>query len=266
MIDYKNAEKKPAPRQINYSTIAKIVLFVLVLILLSFGIYFSIYTYKIYTKKFYVLKHIYIEDNKILNRNYIIKNVMNINSARSLYLYNTQNIYSKLISNAWVQTAEIAKFYPDTIYIRIKERIPAGILYKQKKKFIIDDKGSIISNYGSNIYISTKLDNLPKIKINKNYKQNDLSNILNLSLKRFEKMDKIGKIDYIEVVSDSYELFHFKNGLIVAINALRCNAGAYNRLEREWSEFVSRKDKIEFISICYHDKIVIKWERGVSGE
>ncbi len=263
MIDYKNT-KKSEPKRINYNTIAKIVLSVLILILLSFGIYFSIYTYKIYTKKFYVLKHIYIEDNKILNRNYIIRNVMNINSARPLYLYNTQNIYSKLISNVWIQSAKVAKFYPDTIYIKIKERIPAGILYKEKKKFIIDDRGNIISNYGSNIYISTNLDNLPKIKINKNYKQNDLRNILNLSLKRFEKMNKIGKIDYIEVVSDSYELFHFKNGLIVAINALRCNAGAYNRLEREWSELVSKKDKIEFVSICYHDKIVIKWKKGAN--
>ncbi len=261
MIDYKNTEKKAAPKRIDYGVALKVVLSILILIILSFGTFFSIYAYKIYTKKFYVLKHIYIEDNNILDKNYIIKNIINIRSSRSFYFYNTQNIYAKLISNPWIKTAEIAKIYPDTIYIRIKERVPSGILYEQKKKFIIDSMGNIISNYNSNKYMLFKLDSLPKIKINKSYKQNNLSSILSLSLKRFEKMDKISKIDYIEVVSDSYELFHFENGLNVAINALRCNAGAYNRLKREWSELISKKDKIEFVSICFHDKIVIKWKK-----
>ncbi len=209
------------------------------------------------TNKYTTLKYIVIKGNNILSSS-TIKDLIVSNTSTKLSSYRLPNIYYKLISNPWIKKAKIAAIFPDTVYVFIEEKKPGAFVYYKKLLFVIDANGNLIGKYKP----SWKLPkNLPKFLLKADLLKDKA--LLKQTLSSYEKLDKIGKINYIEIESDSYQLVHFSNGLNVVINSFDCPQIAFKRLAYKWSYLRSLKNRLDSISICFDNKFVLKWKKGV---
>ncbi len=260
MIDYKDLGSKKSVKQKNSKSRWKIALVVFVLLFVA-GVFSALaYFYVGYTNKHYVLKYVAITGNKVLSVRQI-KKLAELDKTGSMYDYSEKSIYSKLMLNPWIKKAYVAKLYPDTIYVKIMEWIPEGLIVSGKKKLIVGENGNVIDAYkkGLNVDISK----LPRIVVTSpNYIKDFLiRSIINI----YEKLDKFGKINYIEVISDSYQLVHFNNSLNIAVNSLNCPNKAFVHLQKEWGSLVSERGKLDSVSICFDNKFVLRWKKEKKG-
>ncbi len=255
MIDYKKIsnkkERKPDIKQ-KLKTVG-----IVFIVLLLFGVLTAFaYFYTGYTKKHYVLRYVAITGNKVLTPTKI-KKITHLNKPLSMYDCNEKTIYSELIINPWIKRAYVAKLYPDTIYIKIDEWSPKGVVVIGKKKILVNKNGNAIDTYNKNLDVD--IERLPLIVLkNSNHIKNFLiQSIINV----YEKLDKLDKINYIEVISDSYQLVHFRNSLNIAVDSLNCPDKAFVHLRKEWSDLVSKKAKLDSVSICFDNKFVLRWKK-----
>jgi cell division protein FtsQ len=58
------------------------------------------------------------------------------------------DVKRKLENVAWIKSAIVQRKLPDTIYIRVSERIPIAILQSKYKLYLIDSDGKILENDG----------------------------------------------------------------------------------------------------------------------
>ncbi len=254
MIDYKDSNQKKVDKGKNW---IKIIGFFLIAVVFSSTVFASIYFYTKYTDKYSILKYVVIGGNKILSSKQI-RNITLTNNAIAMDRYKEKDIYSKLMLNPWIKEARVAKIYPDTIYIKIKERKPCGILLFKNNVFLVDSDGNIIDRYQKTLNI--KPDLLPHIVLkNSMYMKENF--LIKSILKIYEKLDKFDKINYIEVISDSYQLVHFSNSLNVVVNSLHCPDVAFGHLKKEWLNLVNKKDRLESVSICFSNKFVLRWKK-----
>ncbi len=256
MIDLKNLGSKNSSKKKYIESKFKIVSSIFIAMFIIGLIGSSVFFYVRYTKRHYVLKYVAVTGNKVLSIN-LIKRIANVDSMKSMYDFSEKKIYSNLIFNPWIRKAYVAKIYPDTIYIMVDEWTPKGVVIIHKKQFIVNGKGDIISQYRKNLDIDISV--LPRIVVhNSNYMKGFLiGSIINI----YEKLDKFGKINYIDVISDSYQLVHFANSLNVAVDSLNCPKEAFTHLKKEWDNLVSKRKKLDSVSICFVNKFVLRWKK-----
>jgi cell division protein FtsQ len=260
VIDYKNIDKEETGKRKSYSLKTVWAFFVLFFLLVF--VFLSIYLYTLFTREHYILRYVAISGNHVLSAD-AIKSITLTNKATCINNHNEEDIYSGLIINPWVKRAYVAKIYPDTIYIKILERKPFGLVEFNDKAFIIDKDGSVIDIYkkGMNVDIS----NLPAIMVN-NKSYINKPYLMKAILDIYLKLDKLGKINYIEVISDSRQLVHFSNALNVVVDSLHCPSSAFIHLEKAWLNLVRKRKRLDSVSICFSDKFVLKWKKEKKGE
>ncbi len=232
----------------------KFTISVLVFSLFAFGI---IYGYNQVSQRYARLKYIVIKGNSILPIS-IVKGFVASSGNGGLSTYNISKIYFKTISNPWIKKAKVAKIFPDTLYLVIEEKKPSAFIYYRRKVYIINNNGSVIGKYQSYLKLPP---NLPKVVLNSNLLEN--KQLLKAIVDIYEKLDKIGKINYIGVMSDSYQVVNFVSGLKVIVSSLNCPPIAIGRLASKWSYLNSLKNKLDSVSICFNNKFVLKWKKGV---
>jgi cell division protein FtsQ len=64
----------------------------------------------------------------------------------NIFACSIQDVKSKLEEIAWVKSATVQRKLPDTIYVRISERIPIAILQSKYHLYLIDSDGKILEN------------------------------------------------------------------------------------------------------------------------
>ena len=257
MKDYSNLKEEIQEKKDKKGVILKFIYLSMAAILFLFFISLMLYSYIEVSNKFARLKFIVISGNHILPK----KNISNIiiNSGNTeLSTYNLSKIYYKIISNPWIKKARIAKIFPDTIYLIINEKKPAAFVYYNKDIYVIDSDGDKIDIYKK--YLNMPI-SLPKIKTKSDILNN--KSLLKSILTIYEKLDKIGKINYIDVVSGGYQVVNFSNGLNIVVNSLNCPKVALRRLSQKWAYLNTLKSKLDSVSICFDNKFVLKWKKGV---
>ncbi len=175
---------------------------------------------------------------------------------------NVKEIYSRLIKNPWIMEAYIAKLYPDTIYIKVVEKKPAGIVQLGKVLYVVDNSGKVIDRFSEKLNMNPN--RLPHILVdNRALFLN--SQLISSIIAMYEKLDKFDKINYIEAISDSYQLVHFAHGLNVGINSLECPEIAFRHLEKEWTRLMKIRHRLDHVNICFRNKFVLKWKKEREG-
>lgn len=260
MIDYKNVDKavEKKKKNVNWLKITGISLFFALIIFIFSA---SAYFYVGYSKKHNVLKYVAVAGNNILTSKYI-RNITQTDKSRYMDSCRVKNIYSKLILNPWVKKAYVAKLYPDTIYIKIIEKKPKSVFQTNKNMYLIAENGKVIDKYEKGLNVNVNL--LPLI-VAKNPKYIEDHYLLASVIKMYNKLDKFNKISYIKILSEGYQLVHFSNSLNVAVNSLNCPHEAFEHLRKEWSNLVSKKDKLDSVSICFSNKFVLRWKKEKKG-
>ena len=81
------------------------------------------------------IKKIEIKNNKILSKDDILNEIKPI-FGRSLFLFNSDELFDLISRIDFVDSAEIKKIYPSTLKITIKEKNPVAILLIDKKKYL----------------------------------------------------------------------------------------------------------------------------------
>ncbi len=227
-------------------------------ILIFAGFVFAIvFGYQEISNRYARLKYVVITGNSIIPTKVIKQYIANSGSG-GLSSYSLSRIYFKILSNPWVKSAKIAKIFPDTLYIVITEKKPVAFVYYKKTVYLIDKNGSLISRYEKYVKLPKSL---PKIVLKANLLKDKqlLKSIVNL----YEKLDKIGKINYIDVVSESYQVAYFDGGLKVIVSSIDCPDIAIERFRKKWRYLNSVKDRLDSVSICFDNKFVLKWKKGV---
>lgn len=123
------------------------------------------------------LKEIKIENNSIVNESEIKQLLFPIYNKNLLFL-NNREIKNLLMQISFIDSFKIKKKYPNTLKIKIYEKIPIAIILKKKEKFYLSENIELISfkNIGKykelpyifgneksfkNLYINLKKINFP---------------------------------------------------------------------------------------------------------
>jgi len=107
------------------------------------------------SKKYFLIKNIIVKKNFLIKKN-IIKIKLKKIYDKNIFFIKDENIKKPLKEIFFLHKIEVKKKYPDTIIITIFETEPAAILFKNQKKYILDNFSNLIpfsKNY--------KFENLP---------------------------------------------------------------------------------------------------------
>ncbi|MGC8706246.1 MAG: cell division protein FtsQ/DivIB [Desulfurella sp.] len=258
MKDFKNFKTYKKTKK-NYSNIKRKIFLKLLLVLILAVFFYGIY------QVFYILKnsqesklrYVYIKGNKILQSNYLIHS-LGISNNTKLNSHLKLDVYNKLKKNPFIENAKIAIIKPDTLYIDINEKTPLCILEVNNKQLLFSNDGQYITDNIDPKKI--KVDKILHIKMaNLTPQINDKKVLLTL-VNLYKKLDKLEKISYI-IMEDNKFGVNLKNGIMVTANMFNCDYDkSIKRLEIIWPKLLPDTDKIENVSICYPDRIIIKWK------
>ena len=133
------------------------------------------------------IKKIEIKNNKILSKDDILNEIKPI-FGRSLFLFNSDELFDLISRVDFVDSAEIKKIYPSTLKITIKEKNPVAILLIDKKKYLVSSSGE-------------------QINFIENNKFNDLPVIFGADIKKFQVLYKT--LESINFNIDEINSFYF---------------------------------------------------------
>ena len=92
---------------------------------------------------FFNIKIIEVENNTLISKEKIIKNLSNI-LDKNIFLIQKNEVKDPLKKLNFLKDDEVKKIYPNKIIIKVSETRPLAILLKNKKKFIIDSSSNLI--------------------------------------------------------------------------------------------------------------------------
>ena len=118
----------------------------------------------------YLLKD--VEINQLVNlEHYEINKYFNDYKNKSIFLVPINKIYNLLNKNKWIDKISIKSDYNSKIYVKITEKIPAGIFIEKNKKYFFDKNGTIIDSVNfkiakyNNLIIFSGKNSLPNANI-----------------------------------------------------------------------------------------------------
>jgi len=133
-------------------------------LIIAFALLLLLSTYKtqkLFSIETFNIKEIKIENNFILSKIIIKKNLAFLYDS-NLFFLNTSNIEKKLKKIALIESYQVKKIYPNKLRIKIFEKKPIAVLQYNKKKFYISE------NYNLFDYIDlANYRNLPEVFGNK---------------------------------------------------------------------------------------------------
>ena len=158
-------------------------------------------------KNGFTINNIQILGIKNIPKETIIK-IVNNEKKSNIFNVNLLNIYNNLRNNDWVEKLYIERVLPNTIKIRIKEKVAIGIWQYETSNKLITKNGEIISTANINKF---KID-LPIIH------GNDANKNANSILKILETNKVLAKnIWSLDYVNNRRWNLHFKQGIIVLL-------------------------------------------------
>ncbi len=141
-----------------------------------------------------------IKGNSFLQKNQVIQLAKQGVLGQNIFQANIQLVPDRLRDNPWIETAEVSRKMPDSLQIKIKERIPfAKIKMTDGNTFLIDRKAFLIKEIESHEYQL-----LPAILLN-----DDTYHEIGSSLESEEIKNGIKFIEKIFSVENSDQVINF---------------------------------------------------------
>jgi len=92
---------------------------------------------------FFKIEKIIISNNLLINKDDILTKLNQV-YGKNILLIKRKDIEESLENISFLKKIEVKKKYPDTITIKIFETKPLGILFKDKKKYLLDSSSNLI--------------------------------------------------------------------------------------------------------------------------
>ena len=122
----------------------KIFLLIITLILLTTYNPIEFINFKKEEKFFFKIKHIKITNNKIIKASDISKRLEHI-VGKNIFFIKKIDINDPLKEIEFLDKIKVKKKYPNTIIIQIYETKPIAVVFKNNKKYLLDDSSNLIS-------------------------------------------------------------------------------------------------------------------------
>ncbi|MBI2435671.1 MAG: FtsQ-type POTRA domain-containing protein [Candidatus Hydrogenedentes bacterium] len=106
----------------------------------SFGYAFSSYVYE---SDRFMVQHVRVEGANALREESILE-VADIRSDDNLLLTECEAVRRRVEAMSYVKSCTVQRLYPDTIVIRIQERIPSAVLMLNNHLYEIDAEGVVL--------------------------------------------------------------------------------------------------------------------------
>ena len=74
-----------------------------------------------------------------------LKRALGITRNNSIFSYDIASIQQRVSTLPWVKTAVVERRLPDTIYVKIVERVPVAIWQKDGKLALVDSEGNVLT-------------------------------------------------------------------------------------------------------------------------
>lgn len=258
MRDFKNFKTYNKPKKKRFA-IKRSFFYPIIAILIIFVLIFITWRILFFLKSIQKsdLKYVYITGNHIVDSRYLLKN---LNIANNSELTNSLKIriYKNLLKNPWIKTAKVAILKPDTIYISIIEKKPLCVIVLANRQMVFSDNGEYVLNY--KVSKDINLNNIIHINL-ADYSPliNNPKVILDL-VKIYKKLDKLEKISYIRIEGNNFDVY-LEKGVLVKLNLFNCDYNnSIERLGSIWPKLMPDAKNVDSISICYPDRIIIKWK------
>lgn len=202
---------------------------------------------------YFQIKHIIIDACENLNTQEIIKS-NKLSIGGNIFDYDIVKIHEKLCSNGWVKSAIVQRRLPDTLYIRISEKIPIAIWQLNHKIYLIDELGDTITQ---NLKNFTDLPVFVGQNANKN--ANNLLNILN-KYPHIKSQLKFAKL----IGNRRFDIQTKDNLLIKCEEKNICKS--LNIVEKLYADKINLAEKYCQIDLRVNDRIVLKKIEKVKAE
>ena len=88
--------------------------------------------------KFFEIKNVTITGNNDLIKNDIVKHLYNL-KGQSIFNISTNELSSDLLNDVRVKDVLISRSFPDTLKIKIDQRKPLGIIYRNDQYIYVDE-------------------------------------------------------------------------------------------------------------------------------
>ena len=121
----------------------KIVILFIILVILTTYIPTELNTFPKKENKFLKIQNIEIINNQLIKKNEINEKLNNI-YGKNILLVNNFDIEKSLKKIDFLDKIEVKKKYPNTIIVKIYETEPLAVIYKNSKKYLIDNLSKLI--------------------------------------------------------------------------------------------------------------------------
>lgn len=154
------------------------------------------------------IKEIVVEGNSVLSQNKIIS-ISTLNLDENIFKFNKNNIKKALLENPYIENVDISRKLPNTVLIKIEERIPTYILQFTDSYVYINNQGYMLEISNDKIDVPTLVGfttDLSNIKVGNRLDNKDLEK-MNMVIKIYETAKNVELAQYITKidVSDTKE-------------------------------------------------------------
>ena len=194
--------------------------------------------------KFFEIKKIIVSNNLSIEKKQIYEKLNQIYN-KNIFLIKREDIEEKLRNINFLEKIEVKKRYPDTIKIKIYETKPVGILYEDKKRYLIDSSSNLIL-----IQDDQAVEGLPKI-FGKGAASSLINFLKNLKENNFP-VQKIDSLYYFQI--DRWDLQLINNKII------KFPYNINNDIIKKTIELLNRDDfkKYNTIDLRVDGKIIVE--------
>jgi cell division protein FtsQ len=215
------------------------------------------------------IKQIKIDGNRIVTVNEIIQ-LTQIQTGSLLYKADLTAIQHNVKSHHYIKDVIVERSLPNTIHIKIKERIPIAIV-NRSDNFYLDEDGVILPKN-----ISNKIFDLPLISgvsasepvsLGSIIKQPDVIETLRLlSLMKAVNRPLYHNISEVQVRNGGdIILYSAENGVPIIFGRGDVPQKLV-KLEAFWNSVVRERgsQSLQYIDLRYQDQIITRWNHGAS--
>ena len=193
---------------------------------------------------FFSIKKIIILNNILVDKDDVYEKLDKL-YGKSIFLIKREELEETLEDLAFSKKIEVKKKYPKTIKIKILETKPLGIIFKDKKKYLLDNSSNLID--------LTKKKDLPKLPniIGDGAEKNFVNFYEKLDVNKFP-LNNIKKFYYFKVGRWDLELIDNK--------IIKYPYKINDEIIKKSIELLNRKDfqKYKIIDLRIDDKIIVE--------
>ncbi|MBF0343232.1 MAG: FtsQ-type POTRA domain-containing protein [Nitrospirae bacterium] len=210
---------------------------------------------------FLKVQHLSLEGNFYLKESDILK-LLNTN-GKSLITTDCTQLAQRLMTSPWIKTLFIRKEFPNTLFIKIKEKEPVGILDDGKDTYLIDNAGQRLVKMDKTLIAKgvVPLTQLPVINVDTtNRKAYDEALKLTSALSK----NSVTQGKDVLITGKKPEDIAIKiNDTLVLLGAGDYEKKIKNYLQLK-DEIASRNIPIEYIDVRFSQRLIVKEARRQS--